>query len=68
MTWSTTNNRWEYSYAVNAIGTTTFKVSSVLDNQFGLIGINDAAGPLNLVVLDQPFFIVTNSTVFSAIV
>ena len=63
MTWSTTNNRWEYSYAVNAIGTTTFKVSSVLDNQFGLIGINDAAGPLNLVVLDQPFFIVTNSTV-----
>ncbi len=62
MLWSSANSRWEYPYTANMVGTTALKVSNVLDNQFGLTLISDVVSPLNFAVLDQPFYIITNST------
>jgi hypothetical protein len=63
MLWSPVNSRWEYTYLVNTTGTSAFKLSSVVDNQYGLTKINDGVGTLNLAVTYQPFYMVSNSTV-----
>ena len=62
-TWSTTNNRWEYSLVATTIGTTSYTVSGVNDAPYGLTSIDDRAGPQTVTVWSSPFSIVSNSTV-----
>jgi len=62
MLWSASNNRWE-SYFPNTIGITTFEITQIVDEQYGITSIADEAGPLNLIVLDQPLIMVSNSSV-----
>jgi hypothetical protein len=63
MTWSITNNRWEYQYAPDAPGTKTFTISEVQDNTYGLTAINDVAGTQTITVWSTPFSIISNSTI-----
>jgi len=62
-TWSTINNRWEYSLTATIIGTTSYTVSGVNDALYGLTRIDDRAGPQSVTVSSTPFSIVSNSTV-----
>jgi len=63
MTWSATNNRWEYDYTPTTPGTKTFTISAVLDNSYGLTAINDIAGPQTINVWSLPFSIISNSNI-----
>jgi hypothetical protein len=63
MTWSITNNRWEYQYTPNTPGTKTFTISEVQDNTYGLTAINDVAGTQTITVWSTPFSIISNSTI-----
>jgi hypothetical protein len=46
--WSPINGRWEYNYTFNTPGTRSFKVSAILDNQYGLTIMNDLVGALSI--------------------
>jgi hypothetical protein len=63
MSWSTTNNRWEYYYTPTAPGSKTFIISKVYDSSYGLTAINDTAGAQTINVLFSPFSIISNSTI-----
>jgi hypothetical protein len=63
MLWVSANNRWESYFPVNAVGTLTFKISKVIDSQYNITSTSDFAGALNLIFLDQPIIMVSNSTV-----
>jgi hypothetical protein len=63
MTWSSTNNRWEYQYTLATPGIKTFTVSGVLDSSYGLSTINDTTGSQNIDVWSLPFSIISNSTI-----
>ena len=52
--WSTTNNRWEYSFNATTAGTENFVVTGALDSLYSLTAINDNTGAKILTVLDQP--------------
>jgi hypothetical protein len=54
LTWSTSNNRWEYNFTPTTPGTQNFIITSVSDVAYGLTAVNDAAGIKTLTVLDQP--------------
>jgi len=49
MTWSSTNNRWEYSYTLNAVGKKAYYVISITDNQYGITGFDDNVGTKSIV-------------------
>jgi len=44
MSWSTSNNRWEYNYTATSPGPKTFIVTGVLDERYGLETIEDLVG------------------------
>ena len=54
MTWSTTNNRWEYSYTLKVAGTRTFQISGVADWQYDLNAVDDAVGPKSITWAESP--------------
>jgi len=56
MKWSTSKDRWEYNYTTDTSGPKTFKVSGVLDTQWGLTGINDVVGTQTITWKPKPFF------------
>jgi len=63
MSWSTTNNRWEYNYTPTTPGPSTFVISGFSDNSYGLTAINDLAGPQVVIVGYLPFSIISSSTI-----
>ena len=63
MTWSTTNDRWEYNYSPNTTGTVELKISGVLDNLYNLTVISDAIGTQIVTTVSTPFSVISNSTV-----
>lgn len=63
MLWVSANNRWESYFPINAVGTSAFKISKVIDTQYNLTSASDCVGALNLIFLDQPLIMVSNSTV-----
>jgi len=63
MSWSTTNNRWEYQYTPTTQGTKTFTISSIQDNLYGLTIINDMAGAQTIIVWSTPFLIISSSNI-----
>ncbi len=46
--YSVLHDRWEYNYTLFSPGKTTFNVSQIVDNLYGLTNINDAVGPLSI--------------------
>ena len=54
MSWSTSNDRWEYNYSAAVSGSIVFVVTGVSDNLYGLAGINDPVGAQNIISLEQP--------------
>jgi hypothetical protein len=63
MSWSTTNNRWEYDYTATTVGAKVFTISGVFDSLYNLKIINDAIGAQTLDVWSTPFSVISNSTV-----
>jgi len=63
MSWSTTNNRWEYNYKASTTGAVAFSVTNVSDNQYRLTAINDITGTKTVHVSSSPFSIISNSTI-----
>jgi hypothetical protein len=54
LTWSTTNNRWEYNFNPTKAGTDTFLVTSASASLSDITAINDITGAVILTVTDQP--------------
>jgi|GEM_PF-3356112 len=63
MSWSATNNRWEYQYTPTTPGTKTFTISSIQDNSYGLTTLNNMAGAQTIIVWSTPFLIISNSNI-----
>ena len=55
MTWSATNERWEYACSLEAPGQKTFEVSGVFDSQYGLTAINDILKTKTITWTATPF-------------
>ena len=54
ITWSTPNNRWEYTYTLNVEGTRTFQISGVVDARYGINAVNDIVGPKSITWFELP--------------
>jgi hypothetical protein len=63
MSWSATNNEWEYDYTANTVGTQSFTISGISDSLYSLTVMNDAAGAQTLDVWSLPFYVISNSTI-----
>ena len=63
MSWSTTNNQWEYDYTATTVGTKTFTISRVSDSSYNLTVVNDSIGAQTLDVWSLPFSVISNSTI-----
>jgi len=63
MTWSTTNNRWEYNYTATTVGTKAFTISGFFDSSYNLTLINDIIGAQTIHVWSSPFSVISNSTI-----
>jgi hypothetical protein len=63
MSWSTTNNRWEYYYTPTTLGSKAFIISGVSDSSYGLTVINDTVGAQTLNVWSSSFSVTSNSTI-----
>jgi hypothetical protein len=62
-TWSTANNRWEYSFKATTAGSTSFLISGITDNLYSLTALDDTVGPQTVKVWSSPFSIISNSTI-----
>lgn len=54
LTWSVTNNRWEYNFTAATLGTESFRITGATDNLYGITAVNDTTGAKTLAVVDQP--------------
>jgi len=63
MSWSTTNNRWEYNYVATTPGSKAFIISGATDNSYSLTVINDTIGAQTINVWSSAFSVISNSTV-----
>lgn len=57
MSWSTTNDRWEYNYTATTSGSEAFVISGVSDELYSLSVINDTIAAKSVAVLEQPILV-----------
>jgi hypothetical protein len=63
MNWSTSETRWESTFATGDVGTTTFTISAVHDDFYNLTLVDDAIGPQTVTISALTFYVVSNSTI-----
>jgi hypothetical protein len=56
MSWSTTDNRWEYNYTATTSGRNAFVITGVSDRLYSLAVINDKVRPRTVIVWEQTAF------------